>query len=151
MATHELKTWMPYFEDVASGKKNFEVRKNDRNFQVGDIVILREWSWNTGGYTSRGTGRIISYVLAGGKFGIETGYCVLGLSAPSQVLIPPPEERKYIVRDLDFRKIYFGGYVWHVGKWRASQREALRMGREEAFTVAKREGGKVFRLKGKKK
>lgn len=41
MKTHELKLDINYFEDVKSGKKNFEIRKNDRDFQIGDILELK--------------------------------------------------------------------------------------------------------------
>lgn len=41
--THELKIWPQFYCRVKDGTKTFEVRKNDRNFQFGDIVILREW------------------------------------------------------------------------------------------------------------
>jgi hypothetical protein len=40
---HELKIWPQYFHHVATGAKTFEVRKNDRGFQNGDQVVLREW------------------------------------------------------------------------------------------------------------
>lgn len=39
---HELKLLDKYFDDVASGVKSFEIRKNDRNYAVGDVLILRE-------------------------------------------------------------------------------------------------------------
>lgn len=39
---HQLKIDSEYFDDVASGKKTFEVRKNDRNFLVGDFLALNE-------------------------------------------------------------------------------------------------------------
>lgn len=35
-----LKTKPQYFEMQLSDKKNFEVRKNDRSFKVGDILCL---------------------------------------------------------------------------------------------------------------
>ena len=41
MKTHELKLDINYFEDVKSGLKNFEIRKNDRDFQVGDILEFK--------------------------------------------------------------------------------------------------------------
>lgn len=40
---HELKIWPQYYCRVADGSKTFEVRKNDRGFQPGDSVVLREW------------------------------------------------------------------------------------------------------------
>lgn len=43
MTTHELKIDIKYFDDVKNGKKNFEIRKNDRDFQVGDILELRAY------------------------------------------------------------------------------------------------------------
>ena len=39
---HQLKTEHNFFEDVISGKKTFEVRKNDRDFMVGDFLALKE-------------------------------------------------------------------------------------------------------------
>lgn len=44
MKTHELKLDIKYFDDVKSGKKNFEIRKNDRDFQVGDILELKAYA-----------------------------------------------------------------------------------------------------------
>lgn len=41
--THELKILPKYFEDVMTGKKNFEIRKNDRDFKVGDYLLLKEY------------------------------------------------------------------------------------------------------------
>lgn len=42
--THELKCWPQYFRYVAEGLKNFEIRKNDREFKVGDRLTLREFT-----------------------------------------------------------------------------------------------------------
>lgn len=84
MKTHELKTWTEYFEALISGKKTFEVRKNDRNFQEGDLLILKDWNKLTDKYSGRQTAFTISYILEGGQFGIEDGFCVLGL----KVILP---------------------------------------------------------------
>jgi len=40
---HELKTWPQYFQAVKEGRKTFEWRKNNRGFQSGDTVNLREY------------------------------------------------------------------------------------------------------------
>ena len=41
--THYLKISPYYINEVIEGNKTFEVRKNDRNFQVGDVIILQEY------------------------------------------------------------------------------------------------------------
>jgi len=40
--THRLKTDPKQFDDVAAGIKTFEIRRNDRNFEQGDRLILEE-------------------------------------------------------------------------------------------------------------
>mgnify|MGYP003403112388 CR=1 FL=1 len=77
---HSLKTWPEYFEAVLSGKKNFEVRKNDRDYNVGHVLILKEWNPETESYTGREIARGVSYILHGGSFGIESGTVVMSLS-----------------------------------------------------------------------
>lgn len=54
MKTHELKLDIKYFDDVKSGKKNFEIRKNDRYFQVGDTLELK--AFKNGYYAKRNSG-----------------------------------------------------------------------------------------------
>lgn len=44
MKIHELKILPEYFDAVISGRKRFEIRKNDRDYKVGDQLILKEWS-----------------------------------------------------------------------------------------------------------
>jgi len=43
MKVHELKSWPAEFAAVAEGRKTFEIRKDDRGFEPGDIVVLREY------------------------------------------------------------------------------------------------------------
>lgn len=50
MRVHELKTWPQYWDDVAGGKKPFEIRQNDRDFRVGDYLLLRKWDPKTEAY-----------------------------------------------------------------------------------------------------
>jgi len=75
MQIHELKLIQPFFEDVFRNKKNFEVRKNDRNFQVGDRLKLIEFPSENPRYVLKD----IEYILEGGQYGIEKDYVVLGL------------------------------------------------------------------------
>ena len=78
---HQLKTWNPYYDAIISGKKKFEVRKDDRNFQVGDTLLLREWNPDTKEYSGRKIAFEIGYKLCGNEnLGIKDGYCILGLT-----------------------------------------------------------------------
>lgn len=80
---HDLKTWPEYFNLVLCGLKRFEVRKDDRCFALSDVLLLREWSPNSG-YSGRWITAIVTSKLDGGQFGIEPGYCVLGLAQLSE-------------------------------------------------------------------
>ena len=77
---HELEIWASCFAAVESGAKPFDVRKNDRNFQVGDALLLREYDPETAAFSGRIALHWASYVLTGGTFGIADGWCVLGLA-----------------------------------------------------------------------
>jgi hypothetical protein len=80
MKKHELKVWMNYYEDIAEGKKNFELRFNDRNFQVGDVLRLREYNEKENYYTDREITKTISYILSDTTFGLKDNWIVIGLS-----------------------------------------------------------------------
>lgn len=73
---HRLKLAKMFFDAVDTGKKSFELRKNDRNYQIGDILELHEMS--NGEETGRVTEKQVIYILEGFK-GLEEGYCILGL------------------------------------------------------------------------
>ena len=88
MKTHNLKLSIDFCDDVLSGEKNFEVRKNDRGFQTGDLIRFIP----TDGISYRKLDGItiehakheisertyrIKYILNG--WGIKNGYVVLGI------------------------------------------------------------------------
>ena len=77
---HELKIHSEYYNDVFMGHKTFEVRYNDRDFKLHDVIILNEVDEETGEYTGRKLARNITYILQGGQFGIEKGYVVLSIA-----------------------------------------------------------------------
>ena len=77
---HQLKTWPSYFREVRSGRKQCEVRKDDRAFEVGHILELCEWDNETGNYTGRSCGAVVTHILRGGHFGVEQGYVVMSIN-----------------------------------------------------------------------
>jgi len=74
--THELKILPQYFEAVEKGEKTFELRLNDRGYQVGDMLYLREYC---NGYTGRTVAKKVTYMLEGiPEYGLNEKYCILG-------------------------------------------------------------------------
>lgn len=87
---HELKVWPDYFARLADGSKTFEIRKDDRGFQAGDELLLREWNpqsyWSAtrNGWVADYTGRELSFrvgfVAKGVLFGLDLGeHAILSL------------------------------------------------------------------------
>ncbi len=76
---HELKTWPIVFDALLLRAKTFEVRKDDRGYAVGDKLVLKEWSPDTKTYTGRTMRALITYLLPGGRFGIEAGYVCMSI------------------------------------------------------------------------
>lgn len=74
---HYLKIYPKYFNAVLNGKKTFELRKNDRGFQVGDDILLREW--DNISYSGREILAEITYILDDSFVGLEKGYVILGI------------------------------------------------------------------------
>lgn len=75
---HSLKCNPPFFEDVRTNDKPFELRKNDRPFSVGDMLFLQEYCPVTKDYSGRECRRRISYILSDYP-GLCRGYVILGL------------------------------------------------------------------------
>jgi len=90
---HELKCWDTYFQAVANRTKPFDIRKNDRNFQSGDILWLREWLVEENRYSGRSLYATVTLILS--KFAPEgfdvivPGYVVMGLGTMSNVIDYP--------------------------------------------------------------
>lgn len=80
MATvHELKCWPPFFAEIREGNKTFEVRQDDRNFRVGDLLHLREYRPHTQTYTGRECWVDVTYLLAGDWPGLAAGYVIMSI------------------------------------------------------------------------
>ena len=79
MTVHDLKCWTDIFQDVYLGVKSFEVRVNDRGYQVGDTLHLREYNPTTNTYSGRWVSRRVTYILHGGKFGIPDNLVIMAI------------------------------------------------------------------------
>lgn len=73
---HYLKTLPQYFLLQEKGVKNFEVRRNDRGYKLGDILHLQEFV-PPDTYTTRVLLREVTYVLDDLDY-CKQGFVVLG-------------------------------------------------------------------------
>ncbi|WP_218683886.1 ASCH/PUA domain-containing protein [Carnobacterium maltaromaticum] len=76
MKVHELKIEPKYFEAVKDGRKKFEIRKNDRNYKVGDVLILLEYDKYYEAFTGEKITVEITYLT---DYAQQNGYVVLGI------------------------------------------------------------------------
>lgn len=86
----EKKVLPEYYKEIRSHRKMFELRKDDSDYEVGDILILREWDGEK--YTGGRTRREITYILRNcPEYGLMDGYCILSLQTPGwdSFLRPP--------------------------------------------------------------
>lgn len=80
---HDVKLGATFFDDVKTGRKTFELRKNDRGYKEGDTIVLHEYK--NGATTGRTITKKIVYMLEDFT-GLEDGYCILGLGEVEETL-----------------------------------------------------------------
>ena len=82
--THYLKIKRAYFAPLIAHRKPFEIRKNDRNFKVGDRIELKEYS-KISGFTGRSAMFDITNVMTDTEF-VKKGFAVLGIKRYCPIL-----------------------------------------------------------------
>ncbi len=75
---HALKQHPQHFKPVVSGEKLFEVKKNDRDFQVGDLLALNEYDPETKSYTGNSCIVYVDYILNDPEY-CKEGYVVMSI------------------------------------------------------------------------
>lgn len=97
MTTHELKAWPRAFAAILDGSKNYEIRRFDRLFAVGDTLLLREWEPRSecrddagvyGHYTGRQISVVVTYLTLGGEWGLPLDLCVMAITQSGSATIP---------------------------------------------------------------
>lgn len=80
---HHLKIWPDFFAKVRRGDKTAEIRLDDRDFRIGDKLVLREWKPRAKRFTGRFEERVITDItwLSQWVPGVTEPYCVLHMGA----------------------------------------------------------------------
>jgi hypothetical protein len=53
MKVHTVKSWPQFFKPILEGSRTHELRKNDRGYEIGDRLELREFMPETQTYSGR--------------------------------------------------------------------------------------------------
>lgn len=93
---HDLKTDPDVFQAVTEGLKTYEIRKNDRGFAVGDLLVLRETvhygaEMAAGAplaYTGRQYVARVTHMLTGPVYGLAAGWSILSMRSTSEEIAP---------------------------------------------------------------
>lgn len=108
MKTHRLKSWPEPFRAMIEGLKTFDLRVDDREYEVGDILHLEEFKpcskcggcgrvWDVGDrtecgcldphgeYTGRSADFFVKYIQEGGMFGLHDNFVAMSVELISTV------------------------------------------------------------------
>ena len=77
---HYIKILPEYYRAVEQKKKTFEVRYNDRDYKVYDVLHLQEWL--NGGYTGREITANVTYILNDSNY-CKDGYVIMSIEVIS--------------------------------------------------------------------
>lgn len=76
--THAIKIEPQFYKDVESLNKTFEVRKADREYKVGDALLLQEYDAETKKYSGKEWSGYINYVFTDEAY-VKKGFVILGI------------------------------------------------------------------------
>lgn len=104
---HELKINPKFIQRILDGTKTFEIRKNDRDYQVGDTLIMRAYDeqigWPDHGVYDTVVAKVVYFTTAYQ----QEGYCVLGIQ-----VINTGDENESTTTDNGSREFVMG---YHTG------------------------------------
>lgn len=81
--THHLKTWPKHFQAIRQNLKTADLRIDDREFVVGDVLVLDEYDPEADRYTLETIHAQVTHILTGSDHemdGIKAGYVMLSFT-----------------------------------------------------------------------
>ena len=90
--THELKSWPRFFRPIVAGERTHELRRNDRDFRIGDRLRLREYDPDSETYTGSSCEAVITAMTshelpcAVSDQGLHEDFCILSVRVLAQSL-----------------------------------------------------------------
>lgn len=85
--THHLKCWPQFFNEIVAGRKKHDLRRaDDRNFRVGDVLVLEEYDPQSNDFTGRTLTVEVTYITstdlpcALSKDALHPNFCILSIA-----------------------------------------------------------------------
>ena len=95
---HELRSWPQFFTPIVAGRRTHELRRNDRDFAVGDVLELQEFDPRLDKYTGATCRATITSITSDEQpcavsgEGLSPGFCILSIKAAWYSSDRAPEE-----------------------------------------------------------
>jgi hypothetical protein len=88
---HDLKCWPLFFDAIAKGHKRHDLRRaNDRDYRVGDELLLREYDPATESYTGRRQRVRVTFITSAlqpcalSEVALNSDFCILSIALLGQ-------------------------------------------------------------------
>jgi hypothetical protein len=104
---HDLKCRSKEFRAMVEGIKNFEFRVNDRDFKVGDELILHEVNPDMS-ETGDTFNCKVSYILHGDEFGLPKNTCIMSVFGG---FLTVPEVRSALIENTSIKDCKFSSRI----------------------------------------
>jgi len=87
MTVHELKTDDTVFQAVWRGDKTYEIRVNDRDYKIGDQLVLMETVYPGKAmkknapllFSGRQIVAVVTHILYGPVYGLAQDWCIMSI------------------------------------------------------------------------
>lgn len=82
---HELKSWKPFFRAIVAGHRSHELRRADRDFSVGDVLLLREYDSGTSTYSGQECRALVTSITSSAHpcamstEALAPGFCIMSI------------------------------------------------------------------------
>lgn len=78
---HAIKCWRDFYRAIEAGDKKHELRKNDRNYQIDDILHLQEYDEITSTYTGQSMLVQVTYISRNvSSWGLAEGFVIMSIA-----------------------------------------------------------------------
>ena len=84
-SVHALKSWPKFFDAICQGERVHELRRNDRDFEIGDLCELREYDPALEEYSGRVLSVVITSITSAAKpcavseVALHSDFCILSI------------------------------------------------------------------------